>query len=106
MTSSSPSAPTLRAAADSSIVSRVEFEPVPATTGTRFFAAWTTISMIRMCSSTVTVGDSPVVPTGTSPSMPAAICSSTSLRSASSSTASPRNGVTSAVMTPVNIAFL
>ena len=42
------------AACDSSIVSRVEFEPVPAMTGTRLFAACTTSSMTRTCSSLVT----------------------------------------------------
>src|SRR4051812_25503696 len=73
-------------------------------TGTRFAAASITTSMTRMCSSWVKVGDSPVVPTGTSPSTPAAICSSTRRRSASSSRRSRRNGVTSAVMTPSNIA--
>ena len=69
-------------------------------------AASTTSWMTRRCSSLVRVGDSPVVPTGTSPSTPPAICSSTRRRSASSSSASPRNGVTSAVMTPVNMAAL
>ena len=54
-------------------------------TGTRFAAASITTSMTWMCSSMVSVGDSPVVPTGTSPSTPAAICSSTRRRRASSS---------------------
>ena len=58
-------------------------------TGTRFAAASITTSMTWMCSCMVSVGDSPVVPTGTSPSTPAAICSSTRRRSASSSSRSP-----------------
>jgi hypothetical protein len=86
------------------MASRVELAPVPAMTGTRLRVSSTTTLMTRMCSSWVRVGDSPVVPTGTRPSMPAAICSPTSRRKASSSSAPPRNGVTSAVITPVNMA--
>ena len=40
----------------------VEFEPVPAITGTRRLAASMQSSVTRMCSSWLSVGDSPVVP--------------------------------------------
>jgi len=52
------------------MASRVELAPVPAITGTRLRVSSTTILIMRMCSSTETVGDSPVVPTGTNPSIP------------------------------------
>ena len=65
----------------SSIASAVEFEPVPAMTGMRPRAVSITISTTRLCSSWVRVGDSPVVPQGTSPSVPFATWNSTSSRS-------------------------
>ena len=62
----------------------------------------TTTSTTRRCSACESVAASPVEPHGTRPSTPAAICSSTRSRSARSSTAPSRNGVTSAVKTPSN----
>ena len=62
------------------------------------------ISTTRLCSSWLSVGLSPVVPTGTRPCVPSAICHSTKARKASSSTAPSRNGVTSAVIDPLNMA--
>ena len=53
-----------------------------------------------LCSSWDSVGLSPVVPTGTSPLVPSAICQSTSSRNAFSSTDPFLNGVTSAVNEP------
>src|SRR5262249_3014387 len=54
-----------------------------------------------MCSSCDSVGLSPVVPTGTRPLVPSAICQATSARKAFSSSApSLLNGVTSAVNDP------
>ena len=52
------------------------------------------------CSSWESVGLSPVVPTGTSPLVPSAICQSTRPRKAFSSTEPFLNGVTSAVNEP------
>ena len=57
--------------------SAVALEPVPAITGTRPFAASTQSSVTRMCSAGVSVGDSPVVPTGTRPCVPSEMCHST-----------------------------
>src|SRR5713226_945460 len=54
-------------------------------------------------SSCESVGDSPVVPTATTPLMPAAICLSIRFSKAATSIASSRNGVTSAVNVPRNI---
>ena len=54
----------------------------------------------------VSVGDSPVVPTGTRPLLPSAICHSTNSRRAFSSTwPLLSNGVTSAVNDPLNMIF-
>ena len=64
------SAPASWAARVSATASWVELEPVPATTGTRRRAASMTQRTTSMCSSCVSVDDSPVDPTGTSPSMP------------------------------------
>ena len=80
------------------------FDPAPAITGIRPAAASTTISTQRPCSSWESVGDSPVVPTGTRPWLPSATCHSTSSASAFSSTLPSRNGVTSAGMEPLNMA--
>src|SRR5213083_2447940 len=75
-------------------------------TGTRPFVSLITNRITSMCSSWLNVGDSPVVPTGTRPSIPAAICCSTSQDSFFSSTFPLRKGVTSAVYAPVNIGGL
>jgi len=82
---------------ESSIASAVLFDPVPATTFVRFRAICTANSITRACSAMFSVGDSPVVPTGTIPSIPAAICRSISSPKALSSTFPLRNGVTKAV---------
>ncbi len=56
------------------------------------------------CSSCDSVGDSPVVPTGTSPVVPSAICHSTNARKAFSSKRPLfSNGVTSAVSEPLSM---
>src|ERR1700744_3111963 len=55
------------------------------------------------CSSCDRVGLSPVVPTGTSPLVPSAICQSTRSRNAFSSTDPFLNVVTSAVNDPRNL---
>ena len=69
--------------------------------GTRPAAVSTHSSMTRLCSSWVRVGDSPVVPTGTSPLVPSRICQSTNVRNASSYRApSILKGVTKAVNEP------
>jgi hypothetical protein len=52
------------------IASSVEFDPVPAITGTRLAAASTTTSTTRSCSGWDRVGDSPVVPATTRVSLP------------------------------------
>ena len=65
------------------------------------------ISTTRRCSSSLSVGLSPVVPHGTRKSIPASICRFTSARSVGSSNEpSRRNGVTSAVPVPVNMCLL
>ena len=78
----------------------VLFEPAPAITGTRPSATSITSSTTRSCSSCESVGDSPVVPTGTRPWVPCSMCHSTSDCSAGSSIAPLRNGVISATMEP------
>ena len=98
-----PSAPARAANRVSRIASAVEFDPVPAMTLARPAADSTTRAMTRSCSSCVSVGDSPVVPTGLSMGVPSATCQSTSERSAASSTAPSRNGVTRATVQPANI---
>src|SRR3954451_13168576 len=57
-------------------------------------------STTRLCSSWLRVGLSPVVPTGTSPCVPSAICQFTSARNADSSSEPFLNGVTKAVNDP------
>src|SRR5688572_21158714 len=69
----------------------------------RPFATWTASSITRKCSSCDSVGDSPVVPTGTTPVTPPATCASINAAKAASSSWSFRNGVTSAVKVPANI---
>src|SRR5436190_7180549 len=85
------------------MASAVELEPAPATTGTRRRACSVHHSTTRLCSSWDRVGLSPVVPTGTSPLVPSAICQSTRSRKAFSSTDPLLNGVTSAVNEPRNL---
>src|SRR6185312_16610035 len=60
-------------------------------------------STTRLCSAWLRVGDSPVVPQGTSPWVPCPTCHSTKSWKAFSSTARFRNGVTSATIEPLNI---
>lgn len=62
------------------MASAVELAPQPAMMGTRFAACSTATRMISQCSSTFTVGDSPVVPTTPMQSVPSATCQSISLR--------------------------
>jgi hypothetical protein len=69
-----PSAPAWNAALEASMLFLVLNEPVPAKTGTRPFAKRTVRRISSRCSVSVNVGDSPVVPHGTSPSMPPSIC--------------------------------
>src|SRR5450830_1622105 len=57
-------------------------------------------STTSLCSSCDSVGLSPVVPTGTRPLVPSAICQSTRSRNAFSSSEPFLNGVTSAVNDP------
>ncbi len=86
---------------DCAIARRVSFDPAPATTGTRPATCSTVISTTRQCSAGVSVTASPVVPQGTTKSMPSVTCHSTNRRSAVSSTApSPLNGVSNAVPHP------
>src|SRR5665213_2499927 len=73
---------------------------VPAITGTRPAATFTHSSTTRRCSSWLKVADSPVVPAGTRPCTPPAICRSTRRINASSSTAPSANGVIKAGRTP------
>jgi hypothetical protein len=82
---------------------RVLFDPAPAITGTRPSAASMQSSTTRLCSSWTTVGDSPVVPTGTTPLDPSRICQSTKALSAASSMAPSLIGVTKAGMEPLNM---
>src|SRR5262245_34191599 len=102
MTIITASAPTSSAALLALMLFAVEFEPVPASTGTRPFATLTARAMISSCSSSDRVGASPVVPQGTSPLTPPAICSSHRRSKASKSTFSPppAKGVTRAVHVP------
>ena len=74
------------------MASSVELEPAPAITGTRPLASSTQISITRSCSSWLRVGDLPVVPQGTSPWVPSAICQATRARNAASSTLPFLNG--------------
>eukprot|EP01032_Pedospumella_encystans_P027128 gene27128-30668_t len=63
----------------SSIASAVELPPAPAMMGIRPLACSTVALTRAQCSSTLTVADSPVVPTMTMPSVPSAMCQSISL---------------------------
>src|SRR5689334_4504781 len=84
------------------MASLVELEPAPATTGTRPLASSMHHSTTRLCSSWLRVGLSPVVPTGTRPWVPSAICQFTRERKAASSSEPFLNGVTKAVNDPRN----
>src|SRR5262249_39511660 len=94
--------PTSLACRVSSMASFVEFEPAPAITGTRPRAVSTQSATTRICSLWLRVGDSPVVPTGTNPSVPSEICHSTRRLNAPSSSSPFLKGVMSAVMEPLN----
>jgi len=90
----------------SSIASAVELPPVPAMIGMRPRECWTATRISSLCSSTSTVGDSPVVPTTTMPSVPSSTCQSISRLNAPKSSApscSPAGfiGVTMATRLPV-----
>src|SRR5262245_26701424 len=99
------SAPAFLACRVSSIASSVEFEPVPAITGTPLpLAVAIQMSMTRLCSSVESVGDSPVVPQGTRPSVPSLICQATNFSNPFSSTDPFLNGVIRATSDPVNMA--
>src|SRR6185312_4661446 len=99
------SAPAFLACLVSSIASSVEFEPVPAMTGTPVpLAAAMQMSITRLCSAMDKVGDSPVVPHGTRPSVPSLICQATNFSKPFSSTAPFLNGVINATSDPVNMA--
>ena len=76
---------------------------MPAMTLARPAAASTTTAITRSCSSCVSVGASPVVPTGLKMGVPCAICHSTRRVRAGSSTAPSVNGVTRATVHPANI---
>ena len=76
VTSRQASAPSAFAEDVNSIASAVELPPVPAMMGIRPATASTVNSRIWQCSSTVTVEDSPVVPTGTIAAVPCSICHS------------------------------
>src|ERR1700716_4170170 len=82
------------------MASLVELDPAPAITGTRPPASSMHHSTTRLCSSWFTVGLSPVVPTGTRPWVPSAICQFTKPRKAASSSEPFLNGVTKAVNDP------
>src|SRR4030088_1338434 len=82
------------------MASLVEFEPAPAITGTRPRASSMHHSTTRLCSSWLTVGLSPVVPTGTRPLVPSAICQLTSELKGASTSEPFLNGVTRAVKQP------
>src|SRR5215475_3356876 len=98
------SAPAFLACLVSSIASAVELEPVPAITGTpEPLAAAMQMSITRLCSSIESVGDSPVVPQGTRPSVPSLICQATNFSNPFSSTAPFLNGVISATSDPLNM---
>src|SRR5947207_5412153 len=101
------SAPAFLACLVRSIASSVEFEPVPAITGTpEPLAARMQMSITRLCSSIESVGDSPVVPQGTRPSVPSLICQATNFSNPFSSTDPFLNGVISATSDPVNMVSL
>src|SRR5580692_8043844 len=102
VTTSTALAPACSACSASSIASLVELEPAPAITGTRPFASSMHHSTTRLCSSWLSVGLSPVVPTGTSPWVPSEICQFTSERKAASSSEPFLKGVTRAVKDPRN----
>ena len=67
---SNASEPAFSANFDNSTASSVELEPVPAITGTLLLHSLTSISIIFLCSLWDKVGDSPVVPPGTTPLVP------------------------------------
>jgi hypothetical protein len=89
-------------------VPRVPLVPQPAITGAPrpwVRAASTQISTTRTSSSWLSVAPSPVVPQGTSASVPLSSCHSASARSARSSTAPSLNGVTRATIDPASFSM-
>jgi len=80
VTTSAASAPSDRAAFTCSITSWVAFEPAPAITGTRPRTTSTVARMTSAFSAAVRVALSPVVPHGTSTSVPSERCHSQSSR--------------------------
>src|SRR6267154_2871267 len=100
VTTNTALAPAFSACSASSMASLVELEPAPAITGTRPLASSMHHSTTRLCSSWFTVGLSPVVPTGTRPWVPSAICQLTRPRKAASSSEPFLKGVTKAVNDP------
>src|SRR5215471_14482481 len=82
------------------MASSVELDPVPASTFTLRFACSTVSSTTRSCSWWERVADSPVVPQGTSTSVPFSICQSMSARKDASSTFPSLKGVMRATMLP------
>src|SRR6185295_5737499 len=100
---SAPSAPACLACFVRDTASAVLLEPDPAMTGTRLLTTSTVSSITRWCSWCERVADSPVVPQGTIPLVPLAICHSMRSPKARSSTLPFRNGVTMAINAPVNM---
>src|SRR5436190_17496126 len=75
-------------------------------TGARPFATSTHSVITRLCSLSLSAGDSPVVPHGTKPCVPCPTCQATCSWKALSSRLPLRNGVISATSDPLNIVFL
>src|SRR5690348_14384998 len=95
-----PSTPSSVAARVSAAECAVSYVPVPAITVARSPTASTAARKSSSFSSSLSVGDSPVVPQTTSPSDPLSTRNVASSRKRSrSTTPSARNGVTTAVMT-------
>src|SRR5436305_15133286 len=91
----------------SAINSSVELGQVPAVHGSALpLVVWMQMSISRVFSSLEMVGDSPVVPHGTRPSVPSLICQATNFSNPFSSTDSPLNGVINATSDPANMGFL
>src|SRR6185295_557382 len=103
---SAPSAPACLACFVRDTASAVLLEPDPAMTGMRLLTTSTVSSITRWCSWCERVADSPVVPQGTIPLVPLAICHSMRSPKARSSTLPFRNGVTMAINAPVNMLLL
>src|SRR5262249_14691103 len=100
-----PSAPAFSAPFVSATPSAVEFDPVPAMTGTRLLTALITLSITSWCSLWSSVADSPVVPQGTMPFVPFLMWNSTKASRLCQSILPSLKGVTSATIEPANISF-